>query len=81
MFVDDIGFVFMKENAQNYQGGYPPMPPAQGGYPPQPGYMPQQAPFPAAQPSYPSSQQPQRRLDPDHMPSPVSLHQYLLLQN
>uniref|UniRef100_A0A0A9W2S1 Protein transport protein Sec24C n=1 Tax=Lygus hesperus TaxID=30085 RepID=A0A0A9W2S1_LYGHE len=64
---------YPQENTQNFQGGYPPMSSPPGGYPPQPGYMPQQAPFPAAQPSYPSGQQPQRRLDPDLMPSPIDV--------
>ncbi|XP_053619272.1 protein transport protein Sec24C isoform X1 [Plodia interpunctella] len=41
-------------------------------YQPQSGYPPQ---FPAQQPSYPGQQyqQPQKQLDPDHMPSPIQV--------
>ncbi|XP_076459281.1 protein transport protein Sec24C-like [Babylonia areolata] len=54
---------------QQHQGPFPPAPGSQPGFAPQPGYPMSQprAPGPAAQPQQP------RRLDPEHMPSPIQV--------
>lgn len=78
--------MYNNTSANNYpqaQPGYPQ--PHMGGYPPQPGYHPgSQGGYPTSPPgvyppsSYPAAQQAPKRLDPDHMPSPVGLLLFII---